>query len=218
MTKKQDKGFDFFWTPHSNGQKLAKEMFRRSRILFLTGAAGTGKSSCSLGLALTEVLKSTELKLKLARPTVAIDSVKQPFLPGDVREKLLSWFGPLYDVLEDMSSDGFERLEKSLGNRLELLNVQMVRGRTIKRGILVVDEAQNLTFSEMKSILTRIGKDGRIIMSGDLEQSDLYDNPEDSPLAYAISRLKDIDTINHVHFTASDQLREPLVTEILERW
>jgi len=190
----------------------------KNHLYVTDNAIPTHNTSCALGLILTEIFKpNSTLKLKMARPAVGVNNVKLPFTPGDTHTKLLEWFAPIFDVLEDMSSDSFEKLEKTLGPRLELLSIPHIRGRTVKNGFLLVDESQNLTFGEMKSILTRVGEGGRIVLTGDLDQSDLYDDPLDSPLAYAISRLKDVDTINHVKFGPSDQLRDPLVTEILAR-
>lgn len=216
MAKQKERDGYFSWVPRSPAQQLAKDMWKRSRIMFLIGISGGGKTSTALGLALSEIFRNDKLKLTLTRPQVAIGNQKQPFLPGDATEKLMPWLYPIYDVLEDMGSITFSQLSKSLHDKLELLSIPMARGRTIKNGILIVDEAQNLTYDEFKCILTRIGPNGRIIFTGDTSQSDICVDPIKSPLYTVATKLEHLDTVSTIRFSEVDQQRDELVNQILE--
>ena len=208
--------FSFSYKPNGPGQFAASEVWDKTRILFLIGPAGTGKTSAALGLALGEILRRERGKLTLARPTVSCDE-KLGFFPGVLKEKLGAWMGPFYDVFSSLSVGEWVSLEKKLEDRLDVLPVGMLRGRTIRNGVMIVDEAQNLSEAQVECALTRIGKGGRIVFCGDPRQSDLY-SQRSSPLLAAKKCLAGLDGIATVMFDGkADQQRDPLVTEILSR-
>lgn len=204
----------FLYRPQSPAQEEAEELWRRSRILFLLGPSGCGKTACALGMSLKEVLKAEKSKLLLARPLVTCDE-DIGHLPGDLLEKLAPWMGSFHDVFGSLSTSEWHNLQLQLQDRLELVQVGMLRGRTVRNGVLIVDEAQNCSFSQLKCILTRVGEGGRIVICGDTEQSDKF-NKEYSPLQYVANKLVKLDTVAVVRFDSQmDQMRDPLVSEIL---
>lgn len=134
-----------------------------------------------------------------------------------LEEKLTPWLGPLADVWSSMSGDeDWSKFVKLMGKRLETVPIGMLRGRTVRDAVLVIDEAQNCSYPQLKCALTRIGEYGRIILNGDADQSDRY-RPEESPLMDICRRLSNLDTVSVIRFTHSDQQRDPLVNDILER-
>lgn len=174
MAKAKVTDLNFRWAPRGPAQQLAKELWKRSRIMFLVGPAGGGKSSAALGLALSEVLRSSDAKLVLSRPQVTVDE-DCGFLPGTLLEKLTPWLGPIYDVFSTMTDDGdWEKFAKVMDKRIDCIPTGMLRGRTIRNGVLVLDEAQNCSLSQLRCALTRIGEGGRIIITGDADQSDRF--------------------------------------------
>jgi phosphate starvation-inducible PhoH-like protein len=207
---------DFVWSPRGESQQAARDLWKQSRIMFLVGPAGGGKSHCALGLALNEVFRSSTTRLLLSRPQITVGE-QSGFLPGSLEEKLSPWLGPLYDVWSAMSgADEWSKLVKVLGKRIEIVPTGMLRGRTIRDAVLVLDEAQNCSYAQLKCALTRIGEYGRIIFTGDADQSDRF-RPEESPLMDVARRLADLDTISVVRFTHADQQRDPLINDMLER-
>lgn len=215
MAKSKLTDLNFKWSPRGPAQQQARELWRRSRILFLIGRAGCGKTATSLGLALSEINKSTTSKLWLSRPMVFCEE-QTGFLPGDLNAKLGAWLGPFYDVWGSLSEEtDWTKFASALDKRLEIVPVGMMRGRTV-RGVLCIDECQNLSAAQLKMVLTRIGDGGRIILTGDPEQSDIF-RPNESPLMECAHRLEDLDTVSVVHFGPADQQRDELVNEIVNR-
>jgi len=210
------KEFDLLWTPKGQAQQTAKELWRQSRVMFLLGPAGGGKSHTSMALALSEVFRSQTTKLLLSRPQITVNE-PMGFLPGTLEEKIGAWLGPMYDVWDAMShGDDWSKLVKFLGKRIETVPVGMLRGRTVRDAVLILDEAQNCTYAQLKCALTRLGEYGRIILTGDADQSDCF-RPDESPLMEIAGKLADIDAVSVVRFTHADQQRSPIVNSILER-
>lgn len=212
--KVEELGFTF--TPKGKSQQLAAEVYRESRVLFLLGPAGTGKTGCALGLALNHILRTERMKLWLTRPQVTCDE-NCGFLPGDLKQKLLPWLGPFYDVFSSFSDSPWEQLEKSLSERLEIVPLGFMRGRTVRQAVLVADELQNATEPQLKCLMTRIGQGGKLVLCGDYDQSDKF-TAKNSPLAKVAEKMKGVEGITIIRFDAEDQLRDPLVTKILAAW
>lgn len=134
-----------------------------------------------------------------------------------LEEKLSPWLGPLHDVWSSMSGDDdWAKLVKALGKRIETIPVGMLRGRTVRDAVLILDEAQNCSYSQLKCALTRLGEYGRLILTGDADQSDRF-RPEESPLMDVARKLADLDTVSVIRFTHADQQRDPLICDILDR-
>ncbi len=188
-------------------------------ITFITGPAGTGKSYIPGALA-SEKLTSGEIdKIVITRPMQSCGE-DMGFLPGDISEKYAPWVQPIMDVLE-------ERLGKSCAEymvkcgRIQWSPLQYMRGKSIKSSWVILDEAQNTTPDQMKMFLTRMGEGSKLIINGDLHQSDLHDRRGDvrlSGLADAIDRLYGLPQVAHIHFELDDIVRHGLIREILVRY
>lgn len=209
---------EILFKPLTKTQTDAKELWKRSRIMFMLGAAGTGKTLCSLALALQEIFKMKrdgieKPKLMLCRPTVTCGE-ELGYIPGDLDEKLAPWLAPFQDVFSALSVSDWKSLLASV--EVESVPVGMLRGRTIRNGVLVCDEFQNSTYEQLVCVLTRLGSNSKIVLCGDPYQSDLYKNSQ-SPLMYVSERLEKMDTVSVINFTPNDIVRDPLITEIVTR-
>lgn len=188
-------------------------------IVFITGPAGTGKSYIPSAMA-AESLNNGEIeRIVIARPMQSCGE-DMGFLPGDISEKYAPWVQPIMDVLE-------ERLGKSCAEymvkcgRIQWSPLQFMRGKSIKSSWVILDEAQNTTPEQMKMFLTRMGEGSKLIINGDLNQSDLHDRRGASVvsgLADAIDRFYDVPQVAHVHFELEDIVRHGLIREILIRY
>lgn len=204
------------FNPKSQAQQSVVDLWPRSRVLFLVGVAGSGKTACALALSLIELLKyPTDQRpmLMLSRPVLGLDE-DIGHLPGTLEEKIEPWLYTFHDVYTDFSTAKWDKLKQKI--HIESCPVGMLRGRNIKSGILIIDEAQDLTPAQVKSALTRIGRGGRVIFCADTDQSCRY-HPDNSPLINASNKLDDLDTIATIKFNSTDQVRDPIITEILKR-
>lgn len=203
--------FYFYYKPRSPAQEKAEELWKKSRIMFFLGPAGTGKTTSALGMAIRDSLKTENAQIWLSRPTIACGE-SLGYLPGDIDEKLMPWLAPFQDCFGDLSNDTFDNLLKKID--IEAVAVGMLRGRTIKNGFLICDEMQNATAPQIKCVLTRLGKNSKIILCGDTDQSDLYTSKK-SPLLDAARKLADLEPVSIIYFSDKDQLRDKLITDIL---
>ena len=192
--------------PAHDGQKEVSRVWKDSKCLFILGPAGTGKTHVAIANAMIDVLKGTATKVFLARPAVEIEE-SLGFVKGNLAEKLGTWMGPFGDVLDEMSGTKLE----DWTDVIELVPVGRLGGRTIRDGTLIVDEAQNCTYRQLKCILTRVGKTGRVVLSGDYEQSELHN----CPLRQVASLVSQVDGCQSVTFTNEQNLRDPFVSDVL---
>lgn len=214
--KKLASDLDFTFTPKGKSQAKVAEAWNRARILFLLGPAGTGKTGCALGLALSQVLRSEKTKLWLTRPQVTCEE-DVGYLPGDLKSKLVPWLGPFHDTFSSFSNSKWEDLEKLLEERIEMVPLGFMRGRTVRQSILVADELQNASESQLKCLLTRIGQGGKLVLCGDSDQSDRFTS-KGSPLLKVANRIGGITGVECIYFDPADQLRDQIVTDILDAW
>lgn len=197
------------------GQRELVEKVQRNDMVFAIGPAGTGKTYTGVALAV-QALKNKEVRrIILTRPAVEAGE-SLGFLPGDLKEKLDPYLQPLYDALRDMIH--FEKLnayyEKGV---IEVAPLAFMRGRTLDEAFVILDEAQNTTYSQMKMFLTRMGKNAKFIITGDPEQVDLPAKQK-SGLKEAMRILKDVDDIGMVQLTEKDVVRHKLVGKILQAY
>ncbi len=199
-------------TPH---QKELAKAFQNAKIIFASGVAGTGKTYLSVAHAVDQFKKEKISRIILTRPAVEAGE-SLGFLPGDMQEKVDPYLRPLYDALNEMlGADTVERLrEKEI---IEIAPLAFMRGRTLNDCIVILDEAQNTTRAQMKMFLTRMGKNCRMIINGDVSQIDLI-RKADSGLIDACNILKGIDSIEMIYFDQTDVVRNPLVQKIIERY
>lgn len=201
--------------PKTLNQKLYIKSLEDNDIVFAIGPAGTGKTFLGVMFAL-KYLKSFKVRrIVLVRPIVEAGE-KLGFLPGDLKEKIDPYLIPIYDALND--AIGKEQVEKLIERgTIEVAPLAYMRGRTLDNAIIILDEAQNATLTQMKMFLTRLGFGSKIIVTGDLSQIDLP-NKSVSGMVEAIDLLNDIEGIKMIKFQRDDVMRHPLVFKIIERY
>lgn len=193
-------------------QEMVKAYFN-SDLTFAIGPAGTGKTYIAIALAV-RALKNREIKrIILTRPAVEAGE-RLGFLPGDLKDKLDPYLQPLYDALGDMIP--VKRLQEFMSDgTIQIAPLAYMRGRTLDRACVILDEAQNTNIGQLKMFLTRMGPNAKFIVTGDASQVDLP-HKEDSGLLKGISLLKGIQGISTITFTNEDIVRHPLVTRIVK--
>ena len=186
-----------------------------NEVVFGLGPAGTGKTYLAVAMALDLLRKKEISRLVLTRPAVEAGEALG-FLPGDMRDKVAPYLRPLYDAIDDML--GFEEGAKRLEDgSIEIAPLAYMRGRTLSRSFVILDEAQNTTREQMFMALTRLGEGSRCIITGDSSQIDLKDHGI-SGLLEAENALKDVDGVAFNHFDTSDVVRHPVVGRIISAY
>ena len=201
--------------PKTKGQLEYVEAIKKFDIVFGIGPAGTGKTYLAMFCAVEALKKQEVRRLILTRPAIEAGE-SLGFLPGDMYEKISPYLRPLYDALYDMMEA--ERIEKYLETgTIEVAPLAYMRGRTLNDAFIILDEAQNCTAEQMKMFLTRLGIDSKVVITGDITQSDL---PDGKPigLLQAQDILKAIEGIKFIYFTGSDVVRHALVQRIIEAY
>jgi len=202
-------------TARTAGQDKLLSAFNNNDIVFAVGPAGTGKTYLAVAKAVHALRSDRVRKIVLARPAVEAGE-SLGFLPGDFKEKVDPYLKPLYDALEDMLP--FESLKKYLEQQtIEILPLAFMRGRTLNNAFVILDEAQNTTFVQMKMFLTRLGKNSRAVITGDITQIDLPSKRQ-SGLISSINLLNGIKGIKFVHLQKEDIVRHTLVKEIIDAY
>jgi phosphate starvation-inducible protein PhoH and related proteins len=201
--------------PKTVGQKLYLQSMLEHPVVFGIGPAGTGKTYLAMAAAVSALLKNQVERLILTRPAVEAGEALG-FLPGDLREKILPYLRPLYDALHDMlDGDDIARLtEKGV---IEIAPLAYMRGRTLSRAFIVLDEAQNTTPEQMMMFLTRLGEESRMVVTGDITQIDLP-RAKLSGLLEVRHILADIPGIDFHTLSGADVVRHPLVQRIIEAY
>ena len=192
-------------------EEMVKAYFEND-LIFAIGPAGTGKTYIAIALAV-RAIKNREIKrIILTRPAVEAGE-RLGFLPGDLKDKLDPYLQPLYDALGDMIPA--KRLQEFMTEgTIQIAPLAYMRGRTLDRACVILDEAQNTNLGQLKMFLTRMGCDAKFIVTGDASQIDLP-NKRDSGLLRGIELTKDIKGIKTITFRNEDIVRHPLVTKIV---
>jgi len=201
--------------PKTKGQREYVEAIKNYDIVFGIGPAGTGKTYLAMASAVEALKKQEVRRIILTRPAIEAGE-SLGFLPGDMYEKISPYLRPLYDAIYDMMDA--ERIEKYLETGIiEVAPLAYMRGRTLNDAFIILDEAQNATREQMKMFLTRLGFDSKVVITGDITQSDL---PDAKPigLLQAQDILKDIAGIKFIYFTGFDVVRHALVQRIIEAY
>ncbi len=194
-------------------QRRLVEMYESNDLLFAVGPAGSGKTYTAIALAVRALKDRTVRRVILTRPAVEAGE-KLGFLPGDRKEKLDPYLQPLYDALNDMIPA--VKLQKYLEDgTVQIAPLAYMRGRTLDNAFVILDEAQNTTASQIKMFLTRMGRNAKFIVTGDVTQIDLP-RKSDSGLTRAMDTLRGIEGIGMVEFDKRDIVRHPLVKHIVE--
>lgn len=196
-------------------QKEYIKAIRDNTITICTGPAGTGKTYLAMALAVTALKRKEISRIILTRPAVEAGE-KLGFLPGDLQEKVDPYLTPLYDALgEFLGEEKYAKLEER--GIIEAAPLAFMRGRTLKDSFIVLDEAQNCTISQMKMFLTRLGENSKMVITGDVTQTDLPRNTK-SGLQHAVDLLGGIDGIAAHSFERKDVIRHPLVQKIIDAY
>lgn len=198
--------------PRTPGQMHYVESIRRHDIVFCIGPAGTGKTYLAVAMAVEALRQGQIRKIVLVRPAVEAGE-SLGFLPGDMQAKINPYLRPLMDALREMIDyDQMKRYTEQ--DLIEVIPLAYMRGRTLNEAFIILDEAQNTTVAQMKMFLTRMGHGSKIVVSGDVTQTDLPPHTR-SGLIDAMQRLRGIEGMAFVRMTAADIVRNPLVHRIV---
>ena len=194
--------------PKTSGQCKYMLALRSSKpIIIGTGPAGSGKTMLACQIATEHISKHPRARVVLTRPIVAADE-DMGYLPGDMDQKMEPWTRPMYDIFEQsMTHNQMDRC-------ISIEPLGYMRGRTFHHTLIIADEMQNSTPNQMKLLLTRIGEGTKILVTGDLEQSDLEGDNGLENLVYKMQCI-DLDYIQHVEMGDDDIVRHPAVKEVL---
>lgn len=197
---------------NANQEEMVKAYFNND-LVFAVGPAGTGKTYIAIALAV-RALKNREIKrIILTRPAVEAGE-RLGFLPGDLKDKLDPYLQPLYDALGDMIPS--KKLQEFIANgTIQIAPLAYMRGRTLDRACVILDEAQNTNIGQLKMFLTRMGSSAKFIVTGDATQIDLP-HKEDSGLLRGISLVRNIKGVATIFFKEDDIVRHPLVSKIVK--
>ena len=199
----------------TSNQKKIIDLHKNNDLLFVIGPAGTGKTYVSVALGVKALKEKKIKKIIITRPVVEAGE-NLGFLPGDLQDKIDPYLKPIYDALEDMIP--VQKMKKLIENKtIEIAPLAYMRGRTLKNAFILLDEAQNTTNSQLKMFLTRLGKDSKMIVTGDISQIDLNKN-QSSGLVEAQNKLKNIKGIGFTFLDSNDVLRHSLVKKILDKY
>ena len=199
-------------SPKGKNQQQYLDVISKKELVFGIGPAGTGKTYLAVASAVNELITGRVEKVVLTRPAVE----KLGFLPGDVSQKVDPYLRPLYDAL--FQTLGFKETNKYIENNvIEIAPLAFMRGRTLNKSFIILDEAQNTTQEQMKMFLTRFGYGSKVIVTGDLTQIDI---PKDvkSGLIHALDILSKLEDVGLVRFSSKDVARHALVQKIVEAY
>lgn len=201
--------------PKTPGQKRYLEAVQKNDMIFCTGPAGTGKTYLAVAIAVHMLKHKRAKRLVLARPAVEAGE-KLGFLPGDLQAKVNPYLRPLFDALHDMMD--YDQIRRFMVNDLiEVIPLAFMRGRTFNDSVIILDEAQNTTVSQMLMFLTRMGHGSKMIVTGDDSQTDLPEK-ETSGLIDAKRRLSGIKGLAVVHLDKADIVRHNLVQNVVDAY
>lgn len=193
----------------NENQAIYLEALESKVMIFATGDAGVGKTFLSTAWAADQLLQKNVERIIVTRPMISAEE-EMGFLPGTVAEKFMPYFRPVYDVLKTRLGSGFLRycLREEI-EKIEIAPFAFMRGRTFSNAVVILDEAQNVTKSQMKMFLTRLGENVTVIVNGDITQCDLPRNKV-SGLGDALTRFTDSEFVSVINFEKSDCVRSDI--------
>jgi phosphate starvation-inducible PhoH-like protein len=199
----------------TGGQERYLEAIQKHDVVFAIGPAGTGKTYLAVASAIEALSRNLVNRIVLVRPAVEAGE-RLGFLPGDLNEKVNPYLRPLYDALHDMLNP-HQVARFSERGVIEIAPLAFMRGRTLNSAFVILDEAQNTTPKQMKMFLTRLGRNARAVITGDVTQVDLPDG-DVSGLAHAAEVLHAVDGVAFIHLKKVDIVRHPLVQRIVDAY
>ncbi len=212
IDRNRDKKFIQRVKPRSTGQQILLDAIAAHNLTLAIGPAGSGKTYLAISAAVEALQEEKVERIILSRPAMEAGE-SLGFLPGDMHEKMAPYLRPLYDALGDRM--GGKRVRQYLEDgTIEIAPVGFMRGRTLNNAFVVIDEAQNCTYAQLKMLLSRLGWNSTMVITGDPDQSDLLDGM--SGLATIAKKLEAVDGISVNRLNHADIVRHPLVAKILE--
>ena len=212
IDQSRDKSFIRHVKPRTEGQRALMEAIRDYNLTLAMGPAGTGKTYLAIASAVAALEAGEIERIILSRPAMEAGE-SLGYLPGDMHEKMAPFLRPLYDALGDRM--GGKRVRQYIEDgTIEIAPVGFMRGRTLNNSFVVIDEAQNCTYAQLKMLLSRLGWNSTMVVTGDPDQSDLLHGL--SGLADICARLEKVESIGVVRLEQKDIVRHPLVAEMLE--
>lgn len=201
--------------PLTENQRIAFDAFDDGKHLMLHGMAGTGKTFIALGKALEALIENKGVQKKIYIVRSVVPTRDMGFLPGNQKEKMKVYEAPYYAICTELfgRSDAYEVLKQK--NAIEFISTSFVRGITMNDCYVIVDEVNNMTFHELDSVITRIGKGCRVLFCGDFRQSDLTKDQERNGLKDFMRVLSRLNDFVHVDFLEQDIVRSKLVKEYI---
>lgn len=199
----------------TEGQKKYIQEIKNSDITFCRGPAGSGKTVIAVGLGLHYLLASNPAfeKIVVVRPVKEACGESLGYLPGQVQEKLAPWMAPIVDNME-VFVDKYQIKNLLTQQKVEVIPLAYMRGRSLNKSFIIVDEAQNCTPEQFLLILTRLGDGSKMVLNGDVSQSDVGKEG----LSDAIGRLQGVPGVGFCELGASDIVRNPLISKVIERY
>lgn len=209
-TKHDEKKQPIHLVPRNDNQKAYLEALKTSDQVIVFGPAGTGKTYCVATFAANQYHLKNINKIVITRPHVAVGK-ELGFLKGDLHEKTLPWALPVIDVLEKHLSKGVVETALKNGN-IEIAPLALMRGRSFEDTFVIVDESQNITLPELKMLVTRIGEGSKLVLNGDIQQSDLKEADGLTKLVHYTNKY--LLPIPIIEFTIDDVVR----SDICKQW
>lgn len=198
------------YTPRTKSQAAAFDVIAKSTITFVLGPAGTGKTHVASGYAVQRLLDGAIENIVITRPSVATEDLGH--LPGSAEEKVAPYLVPFFDALERIAGKSGHHRD-AVAKAVKIAPLAYLRGRTFRNSVMIFDEAQNGTRSQMKLFLTRIGQGSQVIVAGDTDQSDLPSNKQ--CLDEVAKKLSPIQGVGVFAFTEADIVRHSIIGPVL---
>ena len=198
------------YSAKTKSQQSALDLIARSTITFVLGPAGTGKTHLASGYAVQRLLDGAVENIVITRPSVATEQLGH--LPGSAEEKVGPYLIPFFDALERIAGKAGHNRD-IVTKAVKIAPLAYLRGRTFHKSVMILDEAQNCSFSQLKLFLTRIGQGSQVIVTGDADQSDLPRS--ERRLVDVVSRLSAIPGVGVVRFGDADIVRHPIIGSVL---
>ena len=201
--------------PLTDNQKKTFDAFHSGKHLMLHGMAGTGKTFLSMYLAIKDLIGGTSEQEKIYIVRSVVPTRDMGFLPGSQKEKMKVYEAPYYAICSELfeRGDAYDILKQK--NAIEFMSTSFVRGTTLNNCYVIVDEINNMTFHELDSVITRIGKNCRVIFCGDFRQSDLSREQERNGLKEFIKVIDRLSDFDYIDFLVADIVRSKLVKEYI---
>lgn len=206
------------WSPRTRNQIHLRDTIRKKRITLVTGPAGTGKTFVTVCVAFEELLSARTNGIVISRPLVPAGR-NFGYLPGTLHDKFSPFLDPIFDIILDLNLPYVQQMlddmrEEKTGD-IECVPLELMRGRTFTEKFIIIDEAQNTTPKQIEMAMTRLGRDSRMVLCGDVTQSDMQGT---SGLAVALNLFRLEDEFGIITFTSEDIQREGITRRVIEKF